>query len=225
MATLSEFIQNSPWARSISAKHLAFVASAVVEHQLRKDEFVYRRGDPPTNWIGVIEGELRMVRFSRNGKMTALWRVPAGDWIGEASLVFLGQRRFDLIAHRASRIAYIPKDTFSWLFENSVPFNNYLVHKLAHRMGQMAAMLAVDRLQGATARTAFCLVSIAEAERKSSDEELVKISQEQLGFLAGLSRQHANRAVASLVKDGLIVLSNRRIVIHDLEGLKKLYDL
>ena len=223
--SLSQFIRDAPWAMLIPTAELARIEAAIVERSLDAGEFIYKKGDPPAYWIGVMEGELRMVRFSKTGKMATLSRVAPGAWIGEASLLFLTERRFDVIAQRGSRIACIPKEAFAWLFANSVPFNNYLVHKLARRMAEMATMLTVDRLQGGTARTAFCIVKIAEVEADGTDEGSLRISQEDLGFMAGLSRQHANRAVASLEKDGLITLHNRRIVINNLEGLKRLCDI
>jgi CRP-like cAMP-binding protein len=149
---LSAFIRTSRWGGSIAPEHFAYIESKIIERQLRKDDVVYRRGDTPSQWVGVLEGELRMVRFSRRGKMTTLSRVPAGDWIGEASLMFLSQRRFDLVAKRSSRVACMSKETFIWLSDNSIPFNQYLVEKLAHRMGRLATLLAVDRLAGMTAR-------------------------------------------------------------------------
>jgi CRP/FNR family transcriptional regulator, cyclic AMP receptor protein len=177
------------------------------------------------HWIGVIEGELWMVRFSKNGKMTALSRVPAHEWIGEASLIFLSQREFDLVAKRESRIACMSKDGFAWLYGKSISFNNHLIAKLAQRMDQLANMLAVDRLTGMTARIAYCLVNIAIYETPLTEDGWLKMSQEELGSLAGLSRQHVNRVVAELARDGHVLLNHGRIAIRNLTALEALAEL
>lgn len=53
-----------------------------------------------------------------------------------------------------------------------------------------------------------------------SNEDVISISQEKLGELAGLSRPQIVRVLSQLRKEGIIRTSNKKIQILDLEGLK-----
>jgi DNA-binding GntR family transcriptional regulator len=48
----------------------------------------------------------------------------------------------------------------------------------------------------------------------------VQLSQEELGYLAGVSRQRVNQALQVLEKAGLVKVEYGRIRILDLEGLR-----
>ncbi len=51
-------------------------------------------------------------------------------------------------------------------------------------------------------------------------EKLVQISQEEIGYLSGASRQRANQALQLLEKEGLLRLDYGGIRVLDLEGLR-----
>jgi DNA-binding GntR family transcriptional regulator len=49
----------------------------------------------------------------------------------------------------------------------------------------------------------------------------LEVSQEEIGFLAGISRQRANQALQTLQQAGLLKVEYGAIVIEDLEGLRR----
>jgi len=138
MKSLETHLRDTEWMGCLGPELAAYVQAQAIERHVPAGSFVYSRGMEPEFWIGVIEGLLLMCRNSQAGRTTAVASVHCGDWIGEASLLFLKQRQFDLVAVRASRLACIPRATFRHLYETSIPFNHYLVLKLGKRVGQFA---------------------------------------------------------------------------------------
>jgi CRP-like cAMP-binding protein len=49
----------------------------------------------------------------------------------------------------------------------------------------------------------------------------VEVSQEEIGYLSGISRQRVNQALRALEKDGLLRVEYGGVTILDLEGLRK----
>ncbi len=49
--------------------------------------------------------------------------VPAGGWFGEGTVLKNEPRRYDIVALRDTRMAFMDRTTFMWLVENSVAFN------------------------------------------------------------------------------------------------------
>jgi CRP/FNR family cyclic AMP-dependent transcriptional regulator len=52
----------------------------------------------------------------------------------------------------------------------------------------------------------------------------VKLSQQQLGTLVGITRESTNKHLNEWQRDGLITVSSGSITIRDLEGLRELAD-
>ena len=76
-------------------------------------------------------------------------------------------------------------------------------------------------------RLARCLVRLATAfgvAEKGGTRIDVKLSQQQLGTLVGITRESTNKHLNEWQRDGLITVSSGSITIRDLEGLRELAD-
>jgi len=171
-------------------------------------------------WIGVIDGLVKMANVSADGKPTSFVGVGSGGWFGEGSLLKDEPRRYDIVALRESSIAYMPRSTFMWLLDTSMPFNRYLITQLNERLGQFIGMVEHDRLLGPEARLARCLASMFNPHLYPGIGPALPISQEEIAQLAGLSRQRANQALQRLEQAGLLHIDYGGITVTDLDGLR-----
>ena len=162
---------------------------------------------------------------SPDGKPTSFVGVGAGGWFGEGSLLKDEPRRYDIVALRESAIAYMPRATFMWLLDTSMPFNRFLLTQLNERLGQFIGMVEHDRLLGPDARLARCLaVDVQPASSIRGSRRTLPISQEEIAQLAGLSRQRANQALQRLEQAGLLRIDYGGITVIDLPGLREFED-
>jgi CRP-like cAMP-binding protein len=111
------------------------------------------------------------------------------------------------------------KATFSWLYENSVAFNRFLVRQLNERMGQFIATIEYDRILDPKARVARNLSWLFNPVLYPGAGGHIEITQEELGLLAGVSRQVANKSLQALEAEGLIRMDYERITVLDLAKL------
>ena len=107
---------------------------------------VLRKGEPAAHWIGVLDGLLKLSNVSPEGKMVTIAGIPAGGWFGEGSLLKDEPRQYDVVALRDSLVALMPRATFSWLLDQSIPFNRFLLVQLNERLGQFIATVECDRM-------------------------------------------------------------------------------
>lgn len=181
--------------------------------------FVCRKGDSVEHWFGVIDGLVKVSSVSVDGKSVTFIGVPPGGWFGEGSLLKDEPRRYDGIALRDSRIGCMPRTTFQWLLDTSIPFNRYLLEQLNERLGQFVATVEFDRLLGPDARVARCIAQLFNPVLYPGGGPELKISQAEIGYLTGLSRQRANQALRLLEAAGLIRVGYGGITVLDLPGL------
>ena len=218
--TLSEHLRSTIWARGLSAAEMARVEADCYEQFVPKGGFVCRKGEPLQTWVGIIEGLVKINNFSSTGKSVTFAGVPTGGWFGEGSLLKDLTRKYDVMALRDTRVARMPRATFEWLLENSLLFNRFLLMQLNERLGQFIGLVENDRTLDVDTRVARCLAAMFNSHLYPGLEKIVQISQEEIGYLSGASRQRANQALQLLEKEGLLRLDYGGIRVLDLEGLR-----
>jgi CRP/FNR family transcriptional regulator, cyclic AMP receptor protein len=186
-----------------------------------KGAYVCHVGDRLDSWTGVAEGLLKMSTTSRSGKSATLAGLRGGAWFGEGTIIKNEARRYDLIALRESRVALMRRQTFLWLFEHSAAFNRFLVHQFNERLAQFIGLAEYDRMLGATGRLARNLAWLFNPILYPNQDRTLTISQEELGLLAGISRQMANQSLARLAGLGLVEVGHNEVTILDLERLAR----
>lgn len=221
MRTLTEAISGSIWARDLAPQQLERVRAEVIERAVPAGAYACSRGEPVEYWIGVVEGLLKLSIGSPDGKMATLTGVPAGGWFGEGSLLRTEPRRYDAVALRESRVALMPRATFYYLLDSSIGFNRFLLLQLNERLAQFIAMLEYERLLDPEGRVARCLAWLFNPFLYPGIGQRLQISQEEIGFLSGVSRQRVNQALHVLEVSGLLRVEYGGVTVLDVGGLRR----
>ena len=224
MHTLKSLLQSAPWSQTLSPADFARVETETITRVCPPGTLVCRKGEAVEAWVGVIDGLVKMANVSADGKPTSFVGIGPGGWFGEGSLLKDEPRRYDIIALRESAIAYMPRATFMWLLDTSMPFNRFLITQLNERLGQFIAMVEHDRLMGPDARLARCLAGMFNPHLYPGNRSSLPISQDEIAQLGGLSRQRTNQALQRLEQAGLLRIDYGGITVTDLDGLRNYED-
>lgn len=216
-----ETLLSARWAENLTDELRRRVLVETTIRAVSAGGFVCHQGASVDHWIGVLDGLVKVVSVSPEGKSVSFIGVPAGGWFGEGSLLKSEPRRYDGIALRDSTIAYMPRTTFMLLLDTSVTFNRFLLLQLNERLGQFVAMVEYDRVLGPDARLARELAQLFNPLLYPGNGRTLPISQQELAQLVGLSRQRVNQALNRLESEGLVRLSYRGVAIQDLDRLKR----
>jgi CRP-like cAMP-binding protein len=209
------------WANALTPEQMARVEADMMERFVPAGGYACRKGEPVDHWIGVTDGLLKMSSMSPEGKTVTFTGMLAGGWFGEGSLLKTETRKYDVIALRDSQLAFMPRTTFNWLLDNSIPFNRFLLMQLNARLGLFISLVEYDRMLDTDARVARCLASLFNPFLNPVRSSLLQISQEEIGYLCSTSRQRTNQALQVLEKAGLLKADYGSITILDLEGLRR----
>ncbi len=221
MRSLDDMLARSTWTRELPAQQLSRVRTDIAVRDFAAGACICRKGDPASAWLGVIDGLVKIHSLSPAGKSVTFAGIPAGGWFAEGTVLRGRPFMYDIVALRDSRIAFMPETTFHWLLDTSIPFNRFLLKQLNERLGQFIGMVEHDRLLNPDARVARALASLFNPHLYPDSDPQVQISQEELGYLAGASRQRVNRALQVLGKAGLIKVDYGLVTVLDLDGLQK----
>jgi len=209
------------WFRVLSRDQQERVERDLTVQQVVAGSIIERKGELAQAWIGVLAGVVKGSVGNAEGKVASLTGVPAGGWIGEGSLLKREIRKYDIVALRDSVVARLPAVTFDWLLDSSIPFNRYLLHQLNERVAQFIGKAEYDRLLDPDARVARCLAELFNPLLYPGMGMRLTITQEEVGYLARVSRQRANQALRKLEEAGLLNVEYGAVRVLDLDGLKQ----
>ena len=212
-----------PWRPLLDAVEAERVAADMQVAEAEVGEYLCRIGRPATLWFGVVEGLLKMSNDSALGTPVTFTGVPSGAWFGEGTLLKRESYRYNIEALRRSVVAGLPLATFDWLIERSIPFNRYLMNQLNERLGQFIAAREIDRMTDVDTRVARSLGSLFHPVLYPGVGDLLRITQQELGYLVGLSRQRVNEALRVLQSRGLIRVEYGGVRVLDLAGLQRVH--
>lgn len=217
---LTSALRRSGWAAGLAPHEFDRVACAVFERRFSAGALVAAKGEMADHWLGVVAGMVKVDTNLADGKSTTFTGVTAGGWLGEGSLLKHEPRPYEVIALQDTRMAFLPRATFHWLYENSLPFNHFLVAQLNARLGQFIALVERSRMHATPELVAYGLAILLDRELSPCADDRVCISQEELGRLCGVSRQVASRGLHKLVEDGVIRMAYGAIEVRDRAGLR-----
>ena len=221
MQSLDQFLDESPWMSQLTALQQTLVRETLYEKPYQAGDVICRKGSMAVEWVGIIQGLAKISCESHTGKQISfITGIPSGSWFGEGSLLKREPRRYDIVALRQSRIAFMPEKTFFTLLEESIGFNRFLLTHFNERLGQFIGYMEYDRFLSPEARVARSLASMFNHDLYPGMHYRLEISQEELGNLSGISRQRVNQALHVLQSEQIVDVKYGAITILDIEALK-----
>ena len=209
-----------PWLRVLSADEKAWASSHIVVGDALMGDRVCRIGKAPTYWFGVVQGLLKMSADNAQGDSFTYAGLSAGGWFGEGTVIKREPYRYNVQALRPSVVAGLPIESFHRLLEQSIGFNRFVMSQLNERLGQFIAAREIDRMTNPDIRVARSLAALFNPVLFPGVGEVLQITQQELAYLVGLSRQRVNVALQRLVEQGWIKVTYGGVRVINLNALR-----
>ncbi len=213
-------LQGIPWLRLLRPDERAYAVAELQVGDAAPGDYVARVGKPVTYWFGVIEGLLKMSADNAQGLTMTFTGVPPGGWFGEGTVLKREPYRYNIQALRKSVVAGLPVASFHWLLDHSIGFNRFVMNQLNERLGQFIAAREIDRINNPDLRVARSLAALFNPVLYPGVGEVLRITQQELAYLVGLSRQRVNESLASLEAQGAIRVEYGGLRVLDLAALR-----
>lgn len=177
-----------------------------------KGEVVFHREDPASDLYVIASGTVKIALPDETGREVVVALYRGGDVFGELAL-FDGAPRSATVTALSETVLYAlsGEDLFAVLEKNPKAMRRLLalLARIVRRVsGQVGDLVFLD-LEG---RVAKYLLDISEL---SAGKREVELTQEDLASFVGGTRAAVNRALADLVKVGVIAVGRRHIEILD----------
>ena len=209
-----------PWLGRLSPAEYERAVDDLKISDAVSGEYVCRTGRPVTYWFGVVDGLLKMSSDNAEGQTMTFTGVPPGGWFGEGTALKRESYRYNIQALRKSRVAGLHVDTFHWLLDHSIGFNRFVMNQLNERLGQFIAAREIDRMSNPDIRVARSLAALFNPVLYPGVGEVLRITQQELAYLVGLSRQRVNEALTALSDQDVIRVEYGGLRVLSLTALR-----
>ena len=213
-------LEGIPWLHLLTSAEREKAIGQIVVGDALAGELICRVGRAPTYWFGVVEGLLKMGIDSDKGFSLTFTGVSRGGWFGEGTALKREPYRYNVQTLRASVVAGLPIACFHELLEESIGFNRFIMNQLNERLGQFIAARESERLNSPDVRVARSLAALFNPVLFPGVGEVLQITQQELAYLVGLSRQRVNMALQRLVAEGWISLAYGGVRVLNLPALR-----
>ena len=216
-----EELAGVPWLSHLKpAEHERVVAELRISEAAAGD-VICRMGRRATYWFGVVDGLLKMSTETADGHSITFSGLTPGGWFGEGTVMKREAYRYNIQALRKSHVAGLPVDTFHWLLDHSIGFNRFVMNQLNERLSQFIGVVGAGRSASPEQRVARNLAALVNPVLFPGVGEVLRITQQELAYLAGLSRQRVNEALGALQARGVLRIEYGGLRITDAPALRR----
>ncbi len=170
----------------------------------------------------VLEGRVKVSLLSEEGKEAILSILGAGEVFGEMSLFDGESRSATVTTMEPCRFLVLRRQTFLPFLEKRVPVMLELIAEMSRRLRATNTLVGNLSFLNLSARLARILLNLVQQYGKVTPKGIViglKLSQEELGHLVGVSRESVNRQVRAWIDAGIIEHDHGALIVLNSDAL------
>lgn len=206
------------------AEALANLSRLMALREVAVGKILCREGEAGGLFCIVVAGLLKAYRSLASGREITIFLLRPGDSFGFLPLLDGGPFPMSIETLEPSTLLTLERNALLDLLHKTPEFSRLLLEHLAGKLRECVDRLGVVTTQGAAARVAHALLSLASpAGEGHFGEAVLPVSQTELAQTLGVAPENFSRALARLQRQGLIRKSGkRRFLIPSLQRLREL---
>lgn len=217
-------LEQAPLFSVLRSDDLWLLAEKLYAIRVRENEVIFREGEPAERMFLIDQGRVKLTIASPSGQELLIAVLGRGSIFGELAVIDRGPRAMNARAMEDSHICALPGDVFWNMLENRPAFARRLLELMARRL-RRADQTSQDLVFfDAPTRLARRLLELAEEHGELVDGNgvirvTVRLTQDELAQMIGVSRESVNRLLGSFAGRGWIDWNDGRPLLLNPESL------
>lgn len=194
--------------------------------EVKKRTSIYLPGDPSDKIYLLKRGVVKISTLTEEGKEIVLAFLHPGDVFGELAVVDLSPRDHYAEVHEDALICIFSRNDFLELMTVYPDMAFQVTKLLGLRVRRLRNRVETLLFKSAHARLAQTLLDLSQEYGVRDKYGLLltlKLSQQELGSLVGLSRESVNLCLSDFKRKGLVEASGRSLRLLQPEKLAELH--
>lgn len=219
-----DFLRKVPLFSELEDAELRELASVVREHHYRKNATIFYIEDPGNAMFILKKGLVKVTIEDEAGREMILRMLYPTDFFGEMSLIDGLPRSATVTTQEPSDVLVMHRDQFILISEKLPKILLNMAAVLSRRLratDELIRSLAFFDVYGKVARVLLTLAS--DRGRATAEGTVIdlRLTQQELAELAGMSRETMTRTLHAFQRAGVIRLESGIITILSIDMLKR----
>ena len=186
-------------------------------------EEIFRAGDVAEFLPIILDGKLKVVRFLELGKEIILNIFSEGEMFAIPPILDGREYPATAVAIDETKLLLIYKNDFDELLANSPEFSSAVMSKMSALMRDITSSMENLATASSEKRIGKVLLKLAKKETASGAVKIT-IRRQDIAEMAGLTTETTIREVRKLADKDLINIVRGKIIIEDIDILRKFLD-
>lgn len=188
----------------------------------KKGEIIFREGAYPASIFWILSVRVKKYMLDNEGKEHIIYVANTEELLGYHAILSEDRYPDSAAALEESSIAFIPREDFLAVLDQSPLLNKRLLKSLSHEFALLANSLSMFAQKSVRERLALQLVVLREKYKvnfKSGMPVEINMSREDLASLVGTGRENVVRGLSEFKESGILETKGRKIIIKDVNQL------
>ena len=211
--------------KTLTKEELLTLSDCKTSHIIKKGDAIFEEGENVNGIYCIKEGVCKLTKLSANGKDHIVKLVTKGELLGQRSMISDEPVNLSAIALEDMQVCFIPKTEVMGYFDKNNQFSLSVMKSICGDLKDADDHLVNLAQKTVKERLAETLLYLHDTFGKKEDNSLkVVLSRDELASMIGTATESCIRLLSDFNKLGLIELNGKKIVLKDINALKKLAD-
>lgn len=212
---------------SLSESQRKLLADNVRIVSFKKNDIIYRDGEPPREVMCLIAGKVKVYKDGVNGRSQIIRAIKAVDFFGYRAFFAGEEYKTSAMAIDNCVVAFLPIQlVIKFVHENNAVSMFFIRHlaKLLGTADERTVSLTQKHIRGRLAETLLFLKDSYGVEEDGYTLSIY-LSREDIASMSNMTTSNAIRTLSSFAVENMIAIDGRKIRIMQDEELRKVSKL
>ncbi len=214
-----------PQFMRLSRQDIRDILDQAVSRRFDADTVIFEEGAPAERFYLLLDGYVRVLRITKEGKRVILLHIQSGQLIGIARAI--GRTEYPATAMTASECLALswPMSLFDVFAEKYDGFINETQKAVGRRMNEMNTRIVELSSQHVDRRVANALLRLIDQSGREVGDGVeidFPITRKDLSELSATTLHTVSRLMTAWERDGIVKSSRQRIVVRNPRKLAEL---
>lgn len=208
--------------KALKKDELLRLADCKSSYTIKKGEAIFTEGENVQGIFCIKDGVCKMTKLSPNGNEQIVKLITKGELLGQRSMISEEPVNLSAVALEDMQVCFIPKTEVMKFFNENNSFSMNVMRTICGDLKEADDHLVAMAQKSVKQRLAETLIYLHDTFGLNEDKSLkIKLSREELAGMIGTATESCIRLLSEFNKSGLIALSGKKIILTNIEKLKK----
>ena len=209
--------------KALSKDELLKISDCKTSLIVKKGDVIFEEGENVNGIYCIKDGICKLTKLSANGKDHIVKLVSKGELLGQRSMISDEPVNLSAVALEDMEVCFIPKTEVMGFFDKNNRFSMNVMRSICGDLKDADDHMVNLAQKTVKERLAETLLYLSDTFGKNEDNSLkVQLSRDELASMIGTATESCIRLLSDFKKLNLIELNGKKIILKDINKLKKM---